>query len=167
MITIFIDDRALNLLKIDMQALARDLAGTNRMRQPLLRIAKEVLGPSINRNFAAGGRPERWEPSVPISTYRQKKRGGDEPTLWVTGKMKKAASAMKRFRVKQNTMTYGYFPPTVWFAMVHDNATIARRANIPQRPFALIQSEDVEDIIRIFMEWIESRVNRYIKRFYF
>ncbi len=166
LVSVFIDDRAIRLFRKDLQDMARDLAGTNRMRQPLLDSAKEVLIPSIDKNFKVGGRPKRWKASSPISTYRMQKAGEGEPTLWVTGKMKRAATRMARFKVLKNTMTYGYFPPTVWYAMVHDRADIAKSANIPHRPFALIQPEDVDGITRIFMRWYESMVNKHIKFFY-
>ena len=98
MITLFMDNRALLLLDKDVQALATDLAGTNRMRQPLLDSAREVLAPSINKNFQVGGRPKRWAHPSPISTYRLLKGGVDSPPLWVTGKMKRAAGALARFK---------------------------------------------------------------------
>ncbi len=162
MMTIIMDDRALNLLEKDLRDLSRDLAGANRMRQPLLEIAKEVLIPSINKNFQVGGRPKRWESVSPISTYRTAHPGGGPP-LWVTGKMKSAATKMARFKIKNNVMTYGYFPPTVWYAMVHDQASVARAANIPHRPFALIQAEDIPKIERIMMRWYEKMVNKHIR----
>lgn len=163
MFTLLVDDRALNMFSGDLAALSRDLAGTNRMRQPLLEIAKEVLAPSIDKSFKVGGRPKRWEASSPVSTYRLQKDGESEPTLWVTGKMKRAASALARFKVRENTMTYGYFPPTLWYAMVHDSASVSARADIPHRPFALIQSEDVPKMERILMDWVERQVSRNIR----
>ncbi len=163
MATLLVDDRALNMFSGDLQALSRDLAGTNRMREPLQEIAKEVLAPSIDKNFKVGGRPKRWKQSSPVSTYRTQKKGEDEPTLWVTGKMKRAASALKRFKVRENTLTYGYFPPTLWYAMVHDSASSSTRANIPHRPFALIQPDDVPKMERILMDWVEKRVSRNIR----
>ncbi len=167
MLTVFIDDRALNLFREDLRGLAVDMAGTNAMRQPLLKIAREVLAPSIEQTFRVGGRPKKWKASSPVSTYRLQKGGEGEPTLWVTGKMKRAASALARFKVRENTMTYGYFPPTLWFAMVHDTASVARAADIPHRPFALIQSDDIPKIEQIFMDWLESKVNDHIRLRYF
>ncbi len=166
MATLLVDDRALNMFSGDLRALSRDLAGANRMRQPLLKIAKEVLAPSIDKNFKVGGRPKRWKASSPISTYRLKTGGEGEPTLWVTGKMKNAASKLARFKVRENTMTYGYFPAKLWYAMVHDSASVSARANIPHRPFALIQAEDIPKMERILMDWVETRVNRNIRLHY-
>ncbi len=166
MITMFMDNRALLLLDKDIQDLSRDMAGTNRMREPLLESASDVLAPSINRNFQVGGRPDKWAPVSPISTYRLQKSGEDAPPLWVTGKMKRAASALARFKVRNNELTYGYFPSSLWYAAVHDSAKLAKAANIPQRPFALIQADDIDDITRIFMRWYEKMVNKHIRLFY-
>ena len=167
-VVLFMDTRVLRAFNKDMQDLALDLAGTNRMRQPLLKIGREVLSPSINRNFAVGGRPNRWE-QVGTSSYRRQKgdKTGTSPPLWVTGKMKRSARAFARFRVFKNELTYGNFPNSVWYALVHDDAKLAKRANIPQRPFALIQlPEDADDAVRILWKWYEDRVNANIKRFY-
>lgn len=166
-VVLFIDQRALRALHKDMQDLALDFAGTNRMRQPLLKIARKVLSPSIARNFAVGGRPDKWQ-QVGTSTYRSGKgdKSGTSSPLWVTGKMKRSAAALARFRVARNELTYGNFPNTVWFAVVHDDAKLARKANIPQRPFALLQPKDITDSLRIFGDWVEERVNANIKRVY-
>ncbi len=166
MMTLLVDDRALGMFSRDLADLGRDLAGANSMKQPLLDIAREVLAPSIDKNFKVGGRPSRWERSSPISAYRTLKGGESEPTLWVTGKMKRAASAFARFKVRENTMTYGYFPPTLWYAMVHDSASVSARANIPHRPFALIQADDIPKMGDILMDWIEKQVSRNIRLHY-
>jgi len=166
-VVLFMDTRVLRLLNKDLQDLALDFAGANRMRQPLLKISREVLSPSINRNFAVGGRPNKWE-QVGTSNYRSKKgdkAGGSSP-LWVTGKMKRSAKAFARFRVFKNELTYGNFPSTLWYAVVHDDAKMAKRAGIPQRAFALIQPQDIDDSLRIFGDWVEDRVNANIKRVY-
>lgn len=170
-VTLFMDKRALLRLNKDMQDLALDFAGSNHMRQPLIKISREVLSPSISKNFAVGGRPKKWE-QVGTSAYRSKKgdRAGNSSPLWVTGKMKRSAAAFARWHVARNTLTYGNFPQTSWFAVVHDDAKIAARAGpqgIPHRPFALIQSEDIDASMRIFGDWVEDMTNKHIKRFYF
>ena len=164
MMTLIVDDRALGMFSGDLADLSRDLAGTNSMKQPLLDIAKEVLAPSIDKNFKVGGRPSRWAAVSPISAYRD--LHGDGPPLWVTGKMKRAASALARFKVSENTMNYGYFPPSLWFAMVHDSASVSARANIPHRPFALIQADDIPKMGDILMDWVERQVSRNIRLHY-
>lgn len=167
-VVVMMDTRVLRMFNNDMRDLAMDFAGTNAMRQPLIKIGREVLAPSIDKNFAVGGRPVKW-PQVGTSSYRRKHgdRTGDSPPLWVTGKMKRSASAFARFHVKANELTYGYFPEMTWFAVVHDDAKVAKRANVPQRPFALIQiPKDADDAIQIIGDWVEDRVNANIKRVY-
>lgn len=165
-ITLLLDKRALLAFNGDMQKLALDFAGVNRMRQPLLKAAREVIAPSINKSFATGGRPVRWENAQPDSPYRVKKGKVGAPTMWVTGKLKRSASAFARFHVRENTLTYGRFPPTLWYAVVHDDPKLAAAADIPQRPFALFQAEDIPKIMDIFADWVESRVNAFILRRY-
>ena len=151
-----------------MQKLALDLAGSNRLRQPLIKIGREVLAPSIGQNFAVGGRPKKWQ-QTGTSHYREEHGdpGGEDPPLWVTGKMKRAASAFARFHVKKNELTYGYFPATLWYAKVHDDAASAAKADIPQRPFALIQlPRDSNAAVDILWKWYEQRINANIKLFY-
>lgn len=167
-VVMFMDVRALQHFARDADRLAFDLAGSNRMRQPLLKIGREVLSPSIEKNFAVGGRPKKWE-QVGTSKYRDQKgdRLGESSPLWVTGKLKRSAKAFARFKVKNNELTYGYFPATLWYAGVHDDAASAKRAEIPQRPFALIQAQDIDDARDIFWDWFEDKINLHIKRFYF
>jgi len=159
------DASAVRHLRRDLQSLALDLGGTNRMRQPLLRIAREVLAPSINQNFEVGGRPTAWRATASGMRYRSARGGGSGP-LVVTGKLKRSASALARFKVRKNVMTYGNFPNRSWYAAVHDSDEISQKANIPSRPFALIQQEDEAAIGRIFMDWVESRVNAHLRRVY-
>jgi phage gpG-like protein len=164
MLSLYVDDSAVKHLHRDLQRLALDIGGTNRMREPLLRVAREVLSPSIEENFRVGGRP-KWARVDQGSTYRTGRRGG--PPLDVTGTLKRAATAFARFQVRNNTMTYGNFPPSAWYAVVHDNAAISAKAGIPNRPFALIQKEDEPAIGRVFMEWLEDKVDQHVKRVYF
>ncbi len=155
--SIFVDDRALVMFERDLAGLSRDFGGTNHMRAPLQESAKNIAQ-SIDKNFQVGGRPVRWKPVQFPSQYRDTAGGGHGP-LWVTGKMKNAAKAMARFKIKNNVMTYGYFPPTVWYAALHDAGT----GGMPQRPFALLQRDDVDDVVRSFMRWVERMVNRHIR----
>jgi phage gpG-like protein len=166
-IGLFIDSRALLMFEKDVQELAKKFARRGGMREPLLRIAKEVLSPSISTNFDAAGRPEPWPEADPVSRYRVARFGkggsmGISPLL-VTGQLQRAAGAFARWRVRENTLTYGNFPPSRWYAVVHDDADTAARAGIPVRPFALIQQEDIVPIQDIFLDWIEEKVGESIR----
>ena len=165
-VVLFMDTRALRHFARDADGLALSLAGKNRMRQPLLKIGREVMSPSIERNFAVGGRPNKWEQSG-TSRYRESKgdRSGSSSPLWVTGKLKRSAGAFARWRVRSNELTYGYFPITSWHAVVHDKGS--SKAQVPQRAFALFQPQDMNDARDILWEWFEDKINLHIKRIYF
>ena len=163
----------INLLQADIQALARDLASTNRLRKPFERMRDEVMIPSIRQNFEVGGRPNKWEPisqatsgmstSDFIASAASGTIGGRKP-LNKTGQLKRAATAKARFHIRANEMTFGKFPAKRWFGLVHDRAEIAAKAEIPHRPFVLIQHpEDSNQMAEILMEWVEEMVNENIK----
>ena len=158
------DSRALLDFDKDMSNLALDLSANGAMRWPLQVIGHQVMTESIGKNFKGGGRPRKWASVSSDMPYR-KSHGSGSP-LWVTGKMKRAASAKARWNVKDNRLTYGYFPSTLWFAVVHDDAKMSDRAGIANRPFALFQADDIRDAEKILMDWYEFMVNQNIKLFY-
>lgn len=179
MYRLLMDDRALHLLDADMQDLARDLSSRGRLRSAFERMRDEVFIPSINQNFAESGRPKRWEPISEETFVRRKttskvrKRAtagyiaaglsGTLTPLQDTGAMRRAAVKKARFTIRENTMTYGNWPDYRWFGMVHDIEEIATRAEIPHRPFVMIQSEDIAPCQEILGDWVEAQVNKNIK----
>jgi len=156
----FIDARALALVNVDLQKFAKDMAGSTRLRHAWERVRDEVMIPSIEQNFADEGRPNQWPDLEPDTVDRSPGRIGG--ALTNTGQGRRAATAMARWHVAKNTLTYGSFPATRWFMPVHDYGSAA--AFVPQRQFAMIQQpEDVEAISEILMEWVEELVNKNIK----
>ncbi len=162
----------INLLKRDLQDLGRDLASKRNLRKPFERIRDEVMIPSIRKNFEVGGRP-RWEP-LSLATFQSGGFGGREAfiasgafggrkPLDKTGQMKRAATAKARFTIKGNEMTYGKWPEKRWFGPVHNLPDLSERAQIPNRPFTLIQQEDKVAITEIMMEWVEDQVRKNIR----
>lgn len=161
MIKLLMDNRVLLALEQDIQKSAEEFANTRNLREPFLEIAGTVLAPSITKNFQLGGRPNRWEAVLLDSNYRRKHSGSSDTPLWVTGKLKNAAGAKVRFTVRANVMTYGNFPNASWFAGVHDAGST--KAEVPARPFAVMQTEDIDQIVRIFGEWVERQINKHVK----
>jgi hypothetical protein len=159
---------ALMRLERDVAQLAGDFSKNGGFRQPLLRIGKEVVGPSIAQNFESGGRPA-WAPTeAPTEQqYRKATNAGGRPTMMVTKKLYNAAKAFARISVKANNMTYGNFPARAWYGVVLDRASSSQAAGIlHHRPFAVWQEEDVNHASEIFMEWVEQKVNQRIRRRY-
>ena len=160
---VFVDSRALALVSADLQDFARDIAGSNRLRQAWERVRDEVMIPSIQQNFADEGRPDQWPDLEPDTVDRTPNRIGG--ALTNTGQMRKAATAKARWHISENTMTYGNFPASRWFAPVHDYGSDA--AHIPQRQFAMFQQpEDTDAIGEILMEWVEDRLEANLQRRY-
>lgn len=154
-------------LNRDMQKLASDFAGKRNLREPFERIRDEVVIPSIRLNFEVGGRTAkgRWEEIAPV-TLARRQSGWNYPPLTDTGQMSRAAVAKARFKIAANTMTYGNWPEKRWFGPVHDLVELAARAQIPHRPFAIFQPEDIVQIGEIMMEWVEERTNARIRKVY-
>lgn len=176
----FLNPNVLNLLSRDLRSLGRNFSKRGGLRQPIEKSVREVLIPSITENFLAGGRPEPWEP-LEASTIMQRAGvgratflasmetlTGSAAPLMRTRKLFNAAKALARWRIRENTATYDFstFPEKAWYGIVHDQPPIATRAGIPARPFALIQEKDIEDIVQIFWDWIQWRINTDTRRFY-
>lgn len=171
---LIMNSNVIRLLEKDMQDLAQEFSKRGGFRTLLEEIRDEVLRPSIEKNFEVGGRPKRWEPLAMATVGMGREEyiasgggtiGGRLP-LTNTGQMRRAATAKARFHIANNQMTYGSWPPKRWFGPVHNMADIAARAQIPHRPFTLIQSEDQVAIQEITGEWVEDKVNKHIKRHY-
>lgn len=170
----------LNLVNKDLRDLAASLSSRGRLRSLFERFRDEVIIPSIRTNFERSGRP-RWEPlSADTIAWRLRSSGfsagrnavlaiaggGGMAPLIHTGKLSRAATAKARFTIRENQMTYGSWPETVWYGIVHDSAEISARARIPQRQFVMFQPEDIEQITEITIEWVEDRVNEHLRRHY-
>ncbi|MDX9785454.1 MAG: phage virion morphogenesis protein [Desulfobacterales bacterium] len=143
------DDGVLKLLK----AAADRLADT----RPLMSVIAETLKASVEKNFAAGGRPDRW----PVSK-RAGRDGGQ--TLSLTGRLRRSITAESgadwaavgtnvkyaaihqlggkteprviRPRVKKALKT----PFGIFKSVRHPGSVM------PERPFLMVQNEDWDEI---------------------
>lgn len=183
----FLNPRILNHVEKDLRAFGRSLSRPGAFRQPFEKIRDEVLMPSIAQNFARQGRPQRW-PAITIDTIQWRARVGrgqrslrftagataafdsgafSGKILIFTKKLMNAATAKARWLIRNNVMTYGSFPEQAWYAVVHNNPEIAARANIPHRPFAMVQiPEDPNAMVEIMSDWLEKQFAKHVKRHY-
>lgn len=169
-----LNSHVLRLVEKDFDDLSRDMFSRGRLRTLFEEIRDEVIRPSIDKNFEVGGRP-RWEPLSPITVGGGKAGfiesaasgiiGGRTP-LVKSGQMRKHGTAKARFTIRDNEMTYGDWPEKRWFGPVHDLKELARKAEIPHRPFVLMQPEDQSAIQEITFEWVEKAINKHIRRRY-
>lgn len=188
---LLLNPHVLKLVKKDFADLSADMFSRGRLRTLFEQIRDEVMRPSIEENFKAGGRPESWEPLSPVTLGFGAGAGstdvglggggggagyiasaasgliGGRMPLTKSGQMRRAATAKARFQIRNNEMTYGKWPERRWFGPVHDLRDLAERAQIPHRPFVLIQQpEDANDIQTITFNWVFDNIDKHIRRRY-
>lgn len=145
-------------IEADLAAIGRDLSN---MRTPLTTSLKQVIIPSIDANFEAGGRPA-WEPLSPETLERRSRQGTGSKILQVTGRLRQAATQFSRWNVDTDQAQISNWPTDVITrAAVHQNGAEATgrglASRIPARPFLMIQGEDEEKVVEIFLSWMELR----------
>lgn len=150
------------------------LAGAMRNLTPVMRGIGEIVKTSVERNFAASGRPDKWKES-----QRVKKEGGQ--TLSDTGRLRGSFTVRAypdRAEVGTNVVYAAIhqagFEGTIDIAAhirkvksrdVRESRKItakgigyvrahARRLNMPARPFLMIQDEDWEKMTRYLAGYI-------------
>lgn len=132
---------------------AIDLLGVkfHDFSEPLAASLELVILPSIRKNFDVGGRPPWQQLSEPYRTYRLPR-----PILIQSGALLQATQAIGNWRVDFNSIELTGID-SVPYAAYHQGGT--RR--MPARPFVMFQSEDVEDIVRIFEIWVDGLIDTH------
>ncbi len=141
-------------------------ANIRSYREPMTRAIKNVVIPSINKNFESGGRPAWTELAAGTIANRARDGFSPGPILVRTGKMRRAATAFARWQLTRDTAVMGAdFPSSAQYGPIHQIADsedifggVGNTAFLPGRPFALIQEEDQPKIEEIFVVWIRERL---------
>lgn len=146
-------------IEADLAAIGRDLSN---MRTPLTTSIKTVLIPSIRENFTTGGRPDQWEPLAESTVEKRQRTGTGTTTLIETGRLMEGATQFSRWDVGTSEAHISNWNQDIALkAAVHQGGAVAtgrtRSADIPARPFLLIQTEDADKIEEIFLTWMELR----------
>jgi phage gpG-like protein len=137
-----------------------------RLTRASRRVANEVVYPSIQKNFAAGGRP-KWRRLSPAYEKRKLKKWGSKPILTASGKARKALSGPRRSPHSSRTIRGNRFiirvlgsthSRTGLFYMLYHQSRKARvrnregRVRLPRRPFMQLQPEEKKKAKSIFVE---------------
>lgn len=155
-------------------------------KEPLTRSIKNVLAPSIRQNFEVGGRPE-WQ-ELSEATTRQKPSHKSEPLIR-DGALKRRASSVQTWDIDGMDGTAVLkVGDDVWYGIVHQEGSgesfeggvldrsgggVATtkvaifgsgRGYVPQRVWALFQDEDVDEVEKVFEEWMQERVEASLWR---
>ncbi len=116
----------------DLEARADDLAS-------VLRKIGDMGKVSVIRNFAEGGRPTKWKPSIRVLLH-----GGR--TLIDTGRLL-ASIGWAEPVITPKSVSFG---TNVRYAPFHQYGTW----KLPPRPFMLLQDQDIEDIREVVREYL-------------
>jgi phage virion morphogenesis protein len=157
----------------DVNKALADLSARMRNLKPAMREIGEVVRTSIERNFAAGGRP-KWDESA-----RVKREGGQ--TLSLTGGLRRSFALPDAVQAGNDRVSVG---TNVVYAAIHQlggrtNPRVIKAKNgkalfwpgarhpvksvnhpgskIPPRPFMLVQNEDWTEIKNVINRYLSMR----------
>ncbi len=142
--------------------------GIKSVREPMKRAIRDVMSPSIKLNFSRGGRPKKWLPLAPDTIKIRQREGfnGSGPVLIRTRKLRNAAIAQARWKIDgiRGQALYGNFPARAKYGPIHQIGVRKDAGSIPARPFAVIQEQDMDEIKKVFADWLMERAERKIPR---
>jgi phage gpG-like protein len=146
-------------IDVDFRPVLRSVAGMvksldrelRNMRAPLERSAYDVLAPSIQQNFIAGGRPS-WQPLAEATQLQREELGFDpDQPLIRTGALERATAQRSRWTITQTEARMGKLPSSVGYGYLHQSGTDF----MPARPFGVIQDDDARDTEKVFGRWVD------------
>lgn len=145
---------------VNVKTLQRDLKkiGVNirSFRRPLTDTGKYMLK-SIDRNFGAQGRPQKWVELAPMTLAMRRWRGSrSKRILQDTGKLRRSI----RYRVEGSKAVY-IGTNKSQARLLQRGGFVKRKGTtylVPPRPFILFQPEDYGAIEKIFLKHISKAI---------
>lgn len=143
----------LAILQANFKQLAIDIRS---FREPLKRSIQGVIAPSIGVNFAVGGRPA-WADLEEDTVRAKASEGIANPSLPLTrkGKLKKVAQQLNAWTITKDNAFMNRLPGAD-YGWYHVTGT----RFMPERDFAIIQPEDIDEIEEVFRIWLYQRMAR-------
>jgi phage gpG-like protein len=150
-------------------------------RVPLKRSIQQVIAPSIGENFKSNGRPDSWTPlSEDTQTIKEqdpKLRYGVDDILRRSGLLFKTMQQYNIWTVSQTQAAILSLPEKIWYGNLHQEgfgqhatafadplhiplSELGKSQNkvyIPQRMFAMLQTQDLDKIQEVFADWVAER----------
>lgn len=152
-------------------------------KQPLQEAVKKVVIPSFKRTWEAEGRPDAWDELSPYTIQRKTGAslgdsasiggGAGVPILVSTpaqrelgrhqssgrgGALKTRATSFKIWSFTKDS-AYISGAGIQFYGPIHQLG--APGVGIPARPFLILQTEDLEDIEKVFGEWVDGLGARF------
>jgi len=156
-------------------------------REPLERSVREVMIPSIQKNFDAGGRPVMWEPDAEATTLQKSFYGLDTRTMhrsMGTQSLEWSATRLARWQFGRTSAAFTNFPMSKFYGGIlqagadssaaRTSGTLQERIaasitaaqsgqksrdwHLPARPFVMYQPEDFPKIEAVFDLWLQENM---------
>jgi phage gpG-like protein len=88
--------------------------------EPLKRSVQRVMGPSFQKNFDAGGRPDPWEPLSEATLEIRQRLGHPSTSILIkTGALRKVMGQLNIWRITRKAAIITDLPPRVWYGAIH------------------------------------------------
>jgi phage gpG-like protein len=116
----------LGILARDVDKLGIDIRS---FREPLTRAVKEVMIPSIKKNFDSQGRPG-WEPLAEDTLLLRDRIGKTGPILNRSGLLKRNMSYQTMWSITQEFAIIKDLPQRVWYGKVHQEGRNSMRTRM-------------------------------------
>jgi len=108
---------SIGLVAKDLNRLGLELQS---FKEPITKSIKQVMMPSIRKNFRSGGRPDNWEP---LAEYTIEVRGNSGPILIRSGNLMRGASSFGIWSVSDTSAAIKGLPSSIWYGAVHQAGT--------------------------------------------
>ena len=120
------------------EALSEDIRS---FRIPLERSVRQVLVPSIRRNFEEGGRPT-WEALSDATLLFREFYGFDKAPLIRTGRLERVATQINMWNVDTLQATMNDLPDKVWYGIIQQEGTGSSGTSAKTEAFAPVRTPD-------------------------
>jgi phage gpG-like protein len=128
------------------------------MREPLKRSIQQVIAPSFGQNFVSMGRPEGWQQLSDATLMNKTRYNYPDDILVRTGLLRKTIQQLNIWTISRTEATIQGLPDKIAYGVYHQTGT----TNMPARPFAVLQDEDIDKIQEIFADWMLERAMAHV-----
>ena len=122
-------------------------------RTPLERSVREVLIPELEHQFDVGGDPS-WARLEESTVTKKQARGRDNGILQETYALRKAVTALARWRVRDDEAVFTGVPGHAYYGAYHLTGT----QNMVARNWAQWDSASINKVSAIFDDWLEQKI---------
>lgn len=142
---------SIGLVAKDLRRLGLELES---FKVPITRSIKQVMMPSIRKNFQSGGRPDTWEP---LAEYTIKVRGNTGPILIRSGALMRGASSFGVWSISDTSAAIKGLPQNIWYGAIHQSGAGSFGSYMDQAKKELGRGARGPEILRLAFELMDER----------